>query len=127
MFGGAIYRAYRIPASWIPAHSGTAGALEDDVPVTGLYGVPGSQRFYQISVPDCTETLVVRTSGGTGNCDVYLKRGAKPTASNCDFALCQPASDESISVGSPQAGTWYILVQGESNYFGVSVQATVLP
>ncbi len=127
MFGGAVYRAYRIPSSWIPAHSGASGALEHDVPVAGLYGVPGSERFYQIEVPDCTGTLVVRTSGGTGNCDVYLKRGAKPTASNCDFALCQPATNESISIGSPQAGTWHILVQGQSNYFGATLEAEIWP
>ncbi len=125
--GVAVYRAYRVPASWIPAHDGTATVLKDDVPMAGLYGVPGSERVYQVDVPSGAETLTVRTSGGTGNCDVYLKHGARPTVSDADFVLAESGNKESISVGAPPAGTWYIVVRGVQNYRDVTVEAEVEP
>jgi hypothetical protein len=70
---------------------------------------------------------VVTVTGGTGNCDVYLKRGATPTTSDYDFVLSQPDSNESISIANPEPGTWHILVRGTAAYADATLKAEIWP
>ena len=47
--------------------------------VTGLTGATGSQTFFKINVPAGQAKLDIVMSGGTGDADLYVKKGAKPT------------------------------------------------
>ena len=52
--------------------------LTNNVPVTNLSGAAGSQVFYQIVVAAAQTKLEIRITG-TGDCDLYVKRGSQPT------------------------------------------------
>ena len=89
-------------------------------------GAPiGSSRTYKISVPVGSTALKVVTAGGTGDVDLYLKRGALPSPMDTDFLAEADGNAESISVANPAAGDWYIVLYGYQAYVGVSLTATV--
>ncbi len=97
--------------------------LQDGVAVPALAGTLGSEKFYKIEVPSGQSELVFTISGGTGNADMYIRRGAQPTTSTWDYRPYLPGNDESVTINSPQAGTWYVMLKGRDAYSGVALKA----
>ncbi len=67
--------------------------------------------------------LLFQISGGTGNADMYIRRNSKPTTATWDYRPLQSGNTESISIGNPQAGTWYVMLKGTAAYSGLTLQA----
>jgi len=104
---------------------GTGTLLTTGAPLTGRAAGEGSETIYRIVVPTGATSLVVTTSGGTGDLDLYLRQGQAPTESANDCASEGGDNDEVCAVPSPAAGTWYIMLQGFEAYSGVTLLATV--
>jgi hypothetical protein len=83
---------------------------------------------YPVSIPAGTTRLVVNTSGGTGDADLYVNAGAAPTTSSY---TCRPYLDgnaETCTIDNPAAGsTYYIRVRAYSSFSGVNMKATRTP
>jgi hypothetical protein len=107
----------------LKATYGDIFTLQNGVAVNGLSGALNSEKFYKIELPTGQDTFLIMTSGGTGNVDVYIKRGAKPSTSSYDNRLVQSGNAESISFGSPAGGTWYIMLKAQQAYSGVTLKA----
>jgi hypothetical protein len=97
--------------------------LQDGVAVPALAGAAGSEKFYKIEVPSGQSEIVFSISGGTGNADMYIRRGAKPTTATWDYRPYLAGNNESVTVSSPQAGTWYVMLKGRDAYSGVALKA----
>ena len=93
--------------------------------VAGLAGGAGMRKRYQILVPPKAESLSVSTAGGSGDCNLYLSRGAMPDATNHEFASKGDGTREKISVEKPAAGPWYVLVYGNKPFDGVRLSVSV--
>jgi len=106
----------------LKATYGDVYTLQNGVPVNGLSAPLGNEKYYKIEVPSGQDTLQFTTSSGTGNVDVYIKRGAKPTTVSWDHRLIQPGNAESISIGSPAGGTWYVMLKAQQAYNGVTLE-----
>jgi hypothetical protein len=110
----------------LTATYGTSDAvclLRDESPIDGLSGSSGSRAWYAIDVPAGQAGIAFYLHGGVGDCDMYIKRGAKPTESDWDYRPIDLGNEESISIANPQAGRWYILLKGDSAYSGVTLEA----
>lgn len=98
--------------------------LASGVAVTGISGATGSVRYYAIQVPTGATQLTISISGGTGDADLYIRRGALPQ----DFVYdCRPlrlGNEETCTVTSPAAGYWYIMVRGSTDFGEVRLVAT---
>ena len=107
--------------------TGTPGAtrLTSGVAVSGLAGAEGSAKLYVITVPTGATGLSVRTSGGIGDADLYVRRGSPPTSSAVDCASVELTTVESCTFTNPAAGEWYVLLVGYAAYSGVTLTATV--
>ncbi|HWA24571.1 MAG TPA: pre-peptidase C-terminal domain-containing protein [Lacunisphaera sp.] len=98
--------------------------LANGVPVTSLSGAEDSQVFYAIKVPAGASKLAVKISGGTGDCDIYVRRGIRPTLAAYDARPYLPGNVESVTVNYPAADTWYIMLHGFFSYGGVTLVVT---
>jgi hypothetical protein len=103
----------------------SATLLVSGVPVAGISGAEDSQRLYRIAVPAGATQLDVRTSGGSGDVDLYVRRGQPPSSAAVDCWSEGVATDESCTIPTPAAGDWYILLVGFEAYSGVTLTATV--
>jgi len=83
--------------------------------------------YYTIDIPAGMATLDFVMSGGTGDADMYIKRGAQPTSSSYDCRPYKSGNNESCSFTSPTADTWHIGVYGYSAASGVSLNVTYNP
>jgi len=95
--------------------------LQNGVPVTNLSGATGAQQTWTMSVPAGAGNLVFQTAGGTGDVDMYVKFGSAPTTSSYDCRPYLSGNAESCTFATPQAGTWYVMLNAYAAYSGVSL------
>ncbi|MEW6363346.1 MAG: C1 family peptidase [Acidobacteriota bacterium] len=92
--------------------------------VSNISGSSGSWNHYKIAVPASQSQLKVVTSGGSGDADLYVKRGSSPTTSSYDYKSEGSTTAETITISNPASGDWYIGIYGYTSYSGCSLTAT---
>jgi serine protease len=98
--------------------------LANGVPVTGLSGATNTELRYTMTVPAGAMNLVFRTTGGSGNANLFVKFGSPPTTTAYDCRSTSPGTAESCGFPFPRTGTYHILVRGASAFAGVTLTAT---
>lgn len=96
--------------------------LQNGQAVSNLGGIRGSERVYKITVPQGQSRLQISISGGTGDCDLYVKRGSIPTLSSYDYSPYLYDNNETVTVNNPAPGDWYVMLRSYS-YSGVTLLA----
>jgi hypothetical protein len=109
------------PALAIKPQASTTGVLQNGVPVTGIAGAQGSQQFWTLSVPSGMANLQFQTSGGTGDVNLYVRYGSPPTLTTWDCRPFLTGNSETCSFASPAAGTWHVMLAGNTAYSGVTL------
>ncbi|MFP4140660.1 MAG: PPC domain-containing protein [Phycisphaerae bacterium] len=99
--------------------------LRNGSTVRNIIGHRGSDRRFRIVVPGGTEELTIRTTGGTGDADLYLRRGGAATTANYHYRSVGKYTREEIRVANPPAGTWYVLLSGYRNFANVTLTASL--
>ena len=96
--------------------------LKDDIAVT-TQGPAGSSQQFTLAVLAGTATLTFRTSGGSGDVTLYVKRGSAASASSYDAMSAHPNTNtESVTMRAPAAGTYFVTVTSPTVFTGVSVE-----
>jgi xanthomonalisin len=96
--------------------------LKDGVAVT-TQGPAGSSQQFTLVVPAGATSLTLRTSGGSGDVTLYVKRGSAASASSYDYVSAHPSTNtEAVTMRSPVAGTYYLTVTSPGVFTGVSVE-----
>src|SRR5690606_22489396 len=89
-----------------------------------ISGAQGSQRFWKIDVPANQSTLTITINGGSGDADLYVQQGNKPTLQSY---LCRPyrnGNSETCTFSPPAAGTYWVMLHGYSSFSGVTLTGT---
>ncbi len=104
-----------------------------------LSGEVSSEVFYRVVVPPNATSLQISTRGGSGDVDVFVRRGQVPacqvvrvdairtkfiSGSGCgDSSLRSLAtsSSENVSISNPEAGDWYIDLTAALDYSGATL------
>jgi Zn-dependent metalloprotease len=106
----------------------TPTLLSDNITLTGLSGDFTGETFYRIPVPGGAISLVVSTKGGTGDVDLFLKRGsACPPSAFCvddDAYSARFGNIETMTINNPSPGDWYLDLYGYEAYSGVTLTIT---
>ncbi|MCG9578149.1 S8 family peptidase [Vibrio tubiashii] len=98
------------------------GELKNGIPVSGISGSRGEQKHFYVDVA-AGQTLTVTTSGGSGDADLFLRYGAKPTTSSWDCRPYRYGNNETCTISNTQTGRYYIMLNGYNSFSGVSVVA----
>ncbi len=65
------------------------------------------------------------TSGGSGDADLYVRKGSNPTTSKYDCRSDENDNDEQCVFSSPAAAKYYILLYGNEAFAGVTINVKV--
>jgi vibriolysin len=98
--------------------------LTNGVAVTNLSGSSGNKKYYTLEVPAGQTSLSFVTSGGTGDADLYVRFGSVPNSSTYDCRPYTSGNAETCTFNNPQAGTWYVMLNGYTSYSGLSLKGT---
>ncbi|MCE9778267.1 S8 family peptidase [Shewanella algae] len=101
----------------------------DDTPLDNgvgisVSGVQGSSNYFYIDVPAGAADLNIDLAGGSGDADLYVGQGSKPTLNSYQCRPYKSGNNESCSFSSPAEGRWYVMLQGYSAYSGATLTAT---
>jgi vibriolysin len=100
------------------------GVLMNGVPATGLSDATGGMKYWSLVVPSGQTTLTFTISGGTGDADLYVKSGTKPTQTVYDCRPYKNGNAETCTFSPPAAGTYYVMLHAYAAYSGVSLVGT---
>ncbi|TMO69711.1 M28 family metallopeptidase [Pseudoalteromonas aurantia] len=95
--------------------------LENGVAKTGINGAAKQQLFYSLNVPLNGTNLQFTTAGGTGDADLYVKFGTKPTLQSYDCKSTNSNSVESCAITPLQVGTYHVMVEAWNAISDVSL------
>lgn len=85
--------------------------LENGEPVT-ISGKRGSEAFFKLAVPSNAENLVFTINGGTGDADLYVLFGEKPTQTKYECRPFKNGNDEICEISNPKEGDYYVMLRG---------------
>ncbi len=100
---------------------GGGSVLTNGVPVTGISGAASSAQYWTINVPAGASNLVIGTSGGSGDADLYVRFGSAPTTTTYNCRPYLSGNSETCTFAAPSAGTYHVMVRGYSAFSGVSL------
>ena len=113
-------------ASLVASYQGSPGnVLTSGVPVSLGSMATNATKTFTINVPAGKTSLSFKTSGGTGDTDIYAKFGAAPTTASYDAKSDGSTNTETITISAPKAGTYYVLVKAYAASNGASITATL--
>ena len=105
----------------VSSGGGGGSVLQNGVPVTGISGNSGSEQFWTIDVPAGASNLVISTSGGSGDADLYVRFASAPTTSSYNCRPYLNGNNESCSFAAPQTGTYHVMLRGYTSFSGVTL------
>ena len=97
--------------------------LYNRVTVSNLFGATDEKLDYYIAVPGGATSLTIKTWGGSGDADIYVRYGNVPTTLIYDHRSWGVGNNETIVIINPQAGNWYVSVNGNTAFSGVNLKA----
>ncbi len=103
----------------------TGGGGGTTTPVTSTVSnisvAKSAWKYYTVTVPSGKTNLTVTISGGTGDADLYVRRGANPTTTTYDCRPYKTGSAETCTFANPVAGTYNIGIRGYSAVAGLTL------
>ncbi|RZQ52681.1 hypothetical protein C1E23_12890 [Pseudoalteromonas phenolica] len=97
--------------------------LKDGEAKTGLNGAKYDEQFFYFDVPAGMSGATIVITGGTGDVDLYVRKGNEPTRTTYDCRPYRWGNEETCTVSSG-AGRYHVMLRGYSAYNGVSLTAT---
>ena len=82
---------------------------------------------YTLVVPAGKTSLNFVISGGTGDADLYVRRGSAPTTATYDCRPYTTGNSETCTFSSPVAATYYVNVRAYAAYSVVTLKGTYSP
>ncbi|WP_018691681.1 M20/M25/M40 family metallo-hydrolase [Algicola sagamiensis] len=96
------------------------GKIKNGEPVI-VDGNRGSETYYYIEVPSGVSQLTVETSGGSGDVDLYVRFGQKPTRNDYECRPYKWGNNETCQISNVKAGKYHIMLRGYSTYSDVKL------
>ena len=95
--------------------------LSNNIPVTNISGASGSQQFWKLTVPAGQTQVVFNISGGTGDADLYVRRGSRPTTATFDCRPFISGNNETCTFTNPVAADYFVMIRGFAAFSGVTL------
>jgi len=81
---------------------------------------------FRFEVPAGTASVEVKISGGSGDADLYVRRSARATDDDWDYRPWQTGNEETVTITTPQTGTWYIRVAPYNTFSNVTLSLQIV-
>jgi len=122
----SAFSGVSLTGSFTEASTG-GGATGGSASVADISVSRRAWQYYTIEVPAGMATLDFTMSDGSGDADLYIKRGSQPTSSSYDCRPYKSGNNETCSFTNPTADTWHIGIYGYSAASGVNLNVVYNP
>ncbi|WP_152453985.1 pre-peptidase C-terminal domain-containing protein [Microbulbifer sp. THAF38] len=101
-----------------------ANELVNQQQIAGLAAATGEALHFTLTVPENASDLKFVMTGGTGDADLYVRFGEKPTESVYDYRPYLGGNEEAVSIANPKAGVWHVMLLGYTDFEDVSLMGS---
>ena len=119
--GYATYAGVTLTASYAGGTTDTTTLLGNNIPVTNIAGASASSQFWKMTVPAGQTQVVFSITGGSGDADLYVKKGSKPTTATFDCRPYLTGNNETCTFSNPAAADYYVMLNGYATFSGVTL------
>lgn len=95
--------------------------LDNRIPMSLQTGAAGDTLLFSLQVPAGTNSINLRSYGGTGNVSLYVSRDIAPTSSSFERQSVKPGNNEAVVITNPVPGMYYLRVVGETEFSNLTV------
>src|SRR5205814_1943957 len=82
------------------------------------------QKFWRIDVPAGQTSLTITINGGTGDADLYVQAGTKPTTTAYACRPYKTGNSETCTFSPPAQGSYWVMVHAYAAYSGLTLTGT---
>lgn len=101
--------------------------LVNGVAITDLAADRGADIMFTMDVPSGATDINFTTTGGSGDADLYIRRGAQSTLTAYDCRPYRNGNNETCEFATPAQGTWHIDIYGYSAASGITLNVKANP
>ena len=87
-------------------------------------GAAGSEQYFNVDVPAYAKNLLIQTSGGSGDADLYVRFGSAPTVNLYDCRPYNFGNTERCTFDIPTPGTYYIMIRGATDFSKITLNVS---
>jgi hypothetical protein len=98
--------------------------LVNHTAVANLAGTQGNTAHFRFAVPSGASSVTFTLSGGTGDADLYVRYGQLASTSAYDQRPYQSGNHETVTLATPRAGDYFVMLHGYSAYAGATLKAS---
>jgi len=99
-------------------------ALVNGVAADAITLAAGEAAYYMLTIPANVEAANVTLTAATGDADIFVRHGERPTVSHNDCSSTNDDSTELCQIDPTVAGTYYVMVYANSAVNDAVVTAT---
>jgi hypothetical protein len=88
-----------------------------------LADIEDNYRHAHVDVPPGATKLIIKTSGGSGDMDLYVNFSIPADEDRWDYRPFKVGNNESVVVNNPAAGTWWVMMHAYTSYASVKLTA----
>jgi hypothetical protein len=103
----------------------TQTTLEEGVPLSNVGATEGVELFYAFELTAEAGSIAFRLSGGSGDADMYVNRGHRPSRENSlDWDCISGAidSNEECRINAALPGTYHVLIHAYTTFSGTTLE-----
>ncbi|WP_386066455.1 collagenase [Tahibacter sp. UC22_41] len=122
--GASLVASFTPPPAGLPECSATdARELGKNCQRSNVAANAGNYAYFYLQIPAGTSQLRIRTSGGSGNADLYASASSWATSANYQQRSINAGNDETLTIANPPAGYYYVSLLATTAFSGVSISA----
>ncbi|WP_052379862.1 MULTISPECIES: pre-peptidase C-terminal domain-containing protein [unclassified Pseudoalteromonas] len=87
-----------------------------------LIATKGQLKYYKIDLPTNIKSFKVKTSGGTGNVDIFVNKGAIASEQHHNCKAKNINNNDECTITTPEQASWYVTLSATTKYENVSLQ-----
>ncbi|MCC2604538.1 PPC domain-containing protein [Planctobacterium marinum] len=117
----STYSGASLTGSFTDNSGGGSGGQGSSGELTDLSASRNNWLHYTFDMPAGMSTADFSISGGTGDADLYIRKGAQPTTSNYDCRPYESGNNETCTFTNPGQDTWHISIRAYRTFSGVTL------
>ncbi|MDP7591197.1 MAG: S8 family serine peptidase [Litorilituus sp.] len=126
VIGYSAFTGVSLMGSYTESNSG-GGAQGSTTETKNISASRRDWVYYTLEVPAGMATLDFNISGGSGDADLYIRKGSQPTTSKYDCRPYKNGNTETCNFTNPGADTWHIGIRAYQAFSGLTLTTSYQP
>lgn len=119
--GASLLASYTAPAALPECAGSDLRVLGRNCQRSSIAASQGSYAYFYLLVPAGTSQLRIRTSGGSGDANLYANAATWATTAAWQQRSMNAGNSETLTIANPPAGYYYLSLHAAASFSGITI------